>query len=96
MDGPDHYRHSEMLAAVAEKHLNSEDTQGTVANYIALAQVHATLALAAAAADRAPGWQDFLHPRPELSRRRPDRQMGSDGRLSATRHPAAGTGESLQ
>jgi hypothetical protein len=49
MDGSDHYRKAEELAAKAEKYLGQEDGQGTAAVWAAGAQDHATLALAAAA-----------------------------------------------
>jgi hypothetical protein len=62
MDGPGHYRRSEELAEKARDHLDRKGAEATAASYIALAQVHATLAAAAAAADRAPGWEDLLHP----------------------------------
>jgi hypothetical protein len=46
MDGSDHYRKAEQLAAKAEEHLRQGD--GQAAAWTALAQVHATLALATA------------------------------------------------
>jgi len=49
MDGSDHYRKAEELAAKAEEHLGRGDGQDTAAVWAAVAQVHATLALATAA-----------------------------------------------
>lgn len=50
MNGPGHYRKAEQLAAEAEKLLGQGDGQSTAAAWAAAAQVHATLALAAATA----------------------------------------------
>ncbi|MBV9095910.1 MAG: hypothetical protein JO132_18910 [Streptosporangiaceae bacterium] len=49
MTGSDHYRTAEQLVAEAHKHLGHGDGQSTAALWAAVAQVHATLALAAAA-----------------------------------------------
>jgi hypothetical protein len=48
MTGPDHYRSAEGLVAQAEK-LMDEDEQAGAAVWATIAQVHATLALAATA-----------------------------------------------
>jgi len=48
MDGSDHCRKAGELAAKAEKYLGRGDGQDTAAVWAAVAQVHATLALAAA------------------------------------------------
>ena len=48
MDGLEHYRKAEELAAEAQKHLGHGEGQATAAVWAAVAQVHATLALAAA------------------------------------------------
>jgi hypothetical protein len=55
MDGSDHYRRAEELAAKAEEYLEQGDGQGTAAVWAAVAQVHAIFALdlAPAAAQRA-------------------------------------------
>jgi len=45
--GPEHFRRAEQLAAAA-KHLGQGEGQDTAAVWAAVAQVHATLALAAA------------------------------------------------
>jgi type IV secretory pathway component VirB8 len=50
MTGPDHYRRAEMLAAEAYRHVGMEDEQEAAAAWSAVAQIHATLALAAATA----------------------------------------------
>jgi hypothetical protein len=49
MDGSDHYRKAEELAAKAEEYLGQGDGQDSAAVWAAVAQVHATLALATAA-----------------------------------------------
>jgi hypothetical protein len=49
MDGPGHYRRAEQLAAKASEYLGRGDGQDSAAVWAAVAQVHATLALAAAA-----------------------------------------------
>lgn len=48
MDGPGHYRKAEQLAAKASEYLGHGDGQDSAAVWAAVAQVHATLALAAA------------------------------------------------
>lgn len=50
MTGPDHYRKAEELAAKAHRLLGQGEGQDTAAVWAAVAQVHATLAHAAAAA----------------------------------------------
>jgi hypothetical protein len=68
MDGPSHYRKAEELAAKAGEYLGRGDGQDSAAVWAATAQVHATLALAAATAakpsadDRA--WADLARPAP--------------------------------
>ena len=47
MDGSDHYRKAEELAAKAEEYLGQGEGQETAAVWAAVAQVHAILALAA-------------------------------------------------
>jgi hypothetical protein len=49
MDGSDHYRKAEELAAKAEESLGQGDGQDSAAVWATVAQVHATLALATAA-----------------------------------------------
>jgi hypothetical protein len=49
MTGPDHYRSAEGLVVQAEKLMNGDELAGA-AVWAAVAQVHATLALAAATA----------------------------------------------
>lgn len=48
MTGPEHYRRAEQLAAEAYRHLGQGEGQATAVAWAAVAQVHATLALAAA------------------------------------------------
>ncbi len=50
MTGPDHYRMAEELAAKAHEYLGQGEGQDTAAVWAAVAQIHATLALAAATA----------------------------------------------
>jgi hypothetical protein len=49
MAGEEHYRRAEELAAKAAEYLGQGDGQDTAAVWAAVAQVHATLALATAA-----------------------------------------------
>ncbi len=51
MTGPEHFRRAEQFASEAEKYLGQGEGQDTASVWAAVAQVHATLALAAAAAD---------------------------------------------
>lgn len=53
MTGPEHYRAAEQLIEIAK---NSQDAPIATAQLLAEAQIHATLALAAATADTAPGY----------------------------------------
>jgi hypothetical protein len=48
MTGPEHFLRAEQLAEEAHKHLGHGDGQATAAVWAAVAQVHATLAVAAA------------------------------------------------
>jgi hypothetical protein len=50
MTGPDHYHKAEDLTAKANEYLGQGEGQGSAAVWAAVAQVHATLALAAATA----------------------------------------------
>lgn len=50
MTGPDHYRKAEELTAKAHDHLGQGEGQDSAAVWAAVAQIHATLALAAATA----------------------------------------------
>ncbi len=50
MTGPDHYRKAEELATKAHNYLGRGEGQDSAAVWAAVAQVHATLALAAATA----------------------------------------------
>ena len=50
MTGPDHYRKAEELAAQAREYLGRGEGQDSAAVWAAVAQIHATLALAAATA----------------------------------------------
>ena len=52
MNGPEHFRKAEALAAKASEYLGQGDGQDSAAVWAAVAQVHATLALAAATATR--------------------------------------------
>jgi hypothetical protein len=48
MTGPEHFLRAEQLAEEAHKHLGHGEGQATAAVWAAVAQVHATLAVAAA------------------------------------------------
>ncbi len=48
MDGRDHYLYAQKFAEEAHRHLGQEDGRNDAATWAALAQVHATLALAEA------------------------------------------------
>jgi hypothetical protein len=50
MTGPEHFRRAEELAAKARQYLGRGDGQDSAALWATVAQVHATLALAAATA----------------------------------------------
>ena len=50
MTGPDHYRKAEELTERANEYLGQGDGQASAAVSAAVAQIHATLALAAASA----------------------------------------------
>jgi hypothetical protein len=50
MTGPDHYRKAEELTAKAHDYLEQGEGQDSAAVWAAVAQIHATLALAAATA----------------------------------------------
>ena len=50
MTGPEHFRRAEQLAVKASEYLGQGDGQDSAAIWAAVAQVHATLALAAASA----------------------------------------------
>jgi hypothetical protein len=49
MTGPQHYRRAEELAVKASEYLGQGDGQDSAAVWAAVAQVHATLAVASAA-----------------------------------------------
>lgn len=51
MTGPEYYRRAGQLAAKADEYLGQGEGQDTAGAWAAAAQVHATLALAAAAVD---------------------------------------------
>lgn len=50
MTGPEHYRRAEELAAKADEYLGQGEGQDSAAVWAAVAQIHATLAVAAATA----------------------------------------------
>jgi hypothetical protein len=58
MDGPEHYRRAEELAAEAHRLLCQGDGQAAAGVWAAVAQTHAVLALAAATAIGASGADD--------------------------------------
>jgi hypothetical protein len=80
MDGPEHYRLSEEIANEAAGKLNREGSDTSmVAALIALAQVHATLAAAAAAAGGSTGWREVFYPRPPASPGPGNREIRREG-----------------
>lgn len=80
MNGPQHYRRSEELADKAKEQLDGEGSDtASVAALIALAQVHATLAAAAAAARGATSWQEVLGLRSPARPMPGNRQIRSEG-----------------
>jgi hypothetical protein len=60
MTGPEHFLRAEQLAAEAAKHLGHGEGQDTAAVWAAVAQVHATLALAAATTLNSEGRQQAM------------------------------------
>jgi len=68
MTGPEHFHRAEELTAEAHKHLGHGEGQATAAVWAAVAQVHATLALAAAvgATRTKPSGPRFMTWRPAL------------------------------
>jgi hypothetical protein len=56
MTGLEHFRRAEQFAAQAEKYLGQGEGQDTAAVWAAVAQVHATLALAAATSADPGSW----------------------------------------
>ncbi len=61
MTGPDHYRLAEELLIDARR--AQEENDAARARRLAIAQVHATLALAATAIGEDRGWNDVAGPR---------------------------------
>ena len=61
MNGPQHYREAERKLAQAHTQPDADYARELTAE----AQVHAFLALAAAAADGEPAWDAVLNPKPE-------------------------------
>lgn len=57
MTAQEHFRRAEELAAKASEYLGHEDGQESAAVWAALAQAHASLALAAAIMPNPDGWQ---------------------------------------
>ena len=65
MTGPEHFRRAEELAAKAGEYLGQGDGQDSAVVWAAVAQVHATLALAATS--REPATSAGTRPRPGRS-----------------------------
>jgi len=74
MTGPEHFQRAEELAAKAAEYLGQGDGQDNAAVWAAVAQVHATLALATATGGGASGRavRDDPGPRPSSSPRLSD------------------------
>jgi hypothetical protein len=62
--GPEHFREAETAAQHAEGLVNAGDPEGLAPVWAAIGQVHATLALAAATAVRAPTDERGTEPGP--------------------------------
>jgi len=75
MTGPEHFHRAEQLAAKARKLLGQGEGQATAAVWAAVAQVHATLALAAATGAEGPSSVAGPAETPETA--------GADGRAEA-------------
>jgi hypothetical protein len=88
MAGPEHYRRAEELIYDSSTY-NTVERAGV---FLAVAQVHATLAMAAAAAGDSPTWQQATSAPPPI-RREPPRTESRPGGLreeSARRQRAQG------
>jgi hypothetical protein len=66
MTGPEHFLRAEHLAEEAHKHLGHGEGQATAAVWAAVAQVHATLAVAAAIEAGSARRDRPEHPTPEI------------------------------
>ena len=73
MDGPAHYRKAEELAEKAAEYLGQGDGQAAAAVWAAVAQVHATLAVAATFERTRTG---SPHPEAATPQRRPEAARG--------------------
>jgi hypothetical protein len=72
MTGPEHFLRAEQLAEEAHKHLGHGEGQATAAVWAAVAQVHATLAVAAAIEAGSARRDRPEHPTPEIGPLLPD------------------------
>ena len=79
MDGPAHYRKAEELAAKAAEYLGHGDGQESASVWAAVAQVHATLAVAATSGPTQTG---RTHPEAATPQRHPE--------AARTSHEASG------
>jgi hypothetical protein len=76
MDGPAHYRKAEELAEKADEYLGQGDEKDAAAVWAAVAQVHATLAVAATFERTQTG---STHPEAATPQRRPEAARTSHG-----------------
>ena len=83
MDGPAHYRKAEELAAKAAGYLGQGDGQDTAGVWAAVAQVHATLAVAATFERTQTG---STHPEAATPQRRPEAARASHGASGHREH----------
>jgi hypothetical protein len=83
MTGPDHFRKAEELAAKAGEYLGRGDGQDTAAVWAAVAQVHATLAVAATFERTETG---STHPEAATPQRRPETARTSHGASGHREH----------
>lgn len=84
MTGPEHFLRAEQLAEEAQNYLGQAEGQAAAAVWSAVAQVHATLAVAAAiaAGSGSPGRPEL--PRPEIAPLPPDPRPPGTGPLPWT------------
>ena len=83
MDGPAHHRKAEELAEKAAEYLGQGDGQDAAAVWAAVAQVHATLAVAATFERTRTG---STHPEAATPQRRPEAARTSRGASSHREH----------